>query len=72
MSKHYVCSECKTESSSMGTCDNEDCIQQGAARKECSCEDGLHKDVVNEWNEEDKPFEGAKENTIDLDNSTSL
>ncbi len=72
MNKHYVCGECKSTAQHTGVCDTENCIQQGSERKACFCEDGEHKDVMNEWKEDpaEEPFEGAKEKTIDLDNQT--
>lgn len=68
VSKHFVCSECGGVSKQSGTCQTDDCIQQGLGLKECHCEDTKHDGVVNHWKKDDSNEpEASQVKTIDLD-----
>ncbi len=42
--KHYICiGECKGESATPTTCQNEHCHKEGEPLTPCDCTDGVHK-----------------------------
>ncbi|MES2436645.1 MAG: hypothetical protein V4519_01420 [Patescibacteria group bacterium] len=67
--KHYVCSECGNVSKNPGTCQIDDCTQQGVALHECHCKNNKHESIVNQFksSDENQEAEGSKINLLDLD-----
>ena len=54
---HYVCTgNCGKEADKPAVCNSDDCSNEGQALVACTCEDGLHEEVLDA-DEEEKPAE---------------
>ncbi|MEX1014992.1 MAG: hypothetical protein WDZ80_07605 [Candidatus Paceibacterota bacterium] len=55
MEKHFVCTgKCGGVSDTPGVCKAEDCDCSGQDLKECNCNDGNHKEVLEKEEKEDE------------------